>query len=277
MFYLIRRKVALAFFAVFVSPVLAEINHGTERLKQVVTTIDGGGSTTNTISYNERGLQSRYDIIVNAGLGGEFTNTVVFSYDERGQISKLVSDSVTPFGNETWVYDYVYDAESGTKLQKINGSSDLGTLSEKVFEYDAKGRILGMKFSWTTKDGLTAREDHVLSYDASGRIHRNVRTLVSSLGEETGGFEITHDETVAPISYVEIEPGGGTETGTFQRSGEWVKKVGVVSYSGSETQRVETVSTFESGGCLVPDVSDGFIVETVFNGPDGLYFPDICR
>lgn len=254
----------------------ARADEGSLRRAVVVSMVEGGGTTTNQISYNERGLRSSYDITTKAPVGGEIVTKVTFVYDERDQVRQMTSRMQSQFGAEQWDYTYSYDASDPPMLITVSGSST-GSHSTKQFSYDDAGRIIGMNMTLTQADGQVISDTHVLTYDPQGRVSHSSRSFTNSQGTARGGFDLTYGPDDAPIAFTVSEPFGATIEATISRDPQAVITRGTVIPTGSQPLGIETIAEFENGLCRIPKATDGIIVEELFNGSGDFYPADMCR
>lgn len=249
---------------------------GSMRVTTVVSSIEGGGTTTNQINYNERGLVSGYVITTDAPVVGTMIITVEFSFDNLNQITRLQTDMQSSFGSEQWDFTYNYDGSDPPLLISVEGSNNIGTTATKLFTYD-EDRVIGLNSSVVTPDGQTASDIHVLTYDANGRIVSNARTYTNSEGTAPGGYDIEFGPDGAPIGYTQSEPFGGVTEAQITRTQLGITEESTTVFPDGSSVGAQTVSQFQPGPCRIPKLTDGYTIETIFDTPNGFFPADGCR
>ena len=190
-----------------------------------------------------------------------YTQTTVFSYNNKGLPIKLVNTVNRTNANETNVYDYTYD-DHGNMLSKVRTDPN-GKTYNYHYTYDDNGNLIEMNYSTssnqTSKDVYTYDDNGVLlqyvttnlggrtttcvyTYDASGNLIKEVKTSQNSQSDSTvtvETYEYVYDtdgnlvrEILPAIAGAPAEYGN---TYTYDSQGNLTKVVKIHFDSKSET------------------------------------------
>jgi len=254
---------------VFGTSIAAADEMGTSRVSLVVATLEGGGTSTNTISYDSDGLVVAYDIEIEGPMS--FTYNWVFIYNANDQVEKIVTEVNTPFGGRTDEGMYTYEAGTD-RLINVQVSTSNGDNILKTFSYGEDGRLTGMTME-TSGQGGSATEVHTVIYNEQERLTGTAFTADGITGRDAGGYSMIYDDDGRPLSYVFKRLFQPEAAGVFS----YEPNIIITNETGGISGTTEIISTFTPGPCRIPEITDGFIIETIFNGPPGFYADAACR
>ncbi len=248
---------------------------GTIRLATVVTTQQGGGTTTNTISYNARGLPSQYDI-KGSGLIG-ISGTVNLTYNADDQIVRMESTFASLFGEQTEETYYTYETTGARRLISVQSTVSNGYTFLKQFSYSPDGRVVGMTMQGDGPDGPISAA-YTVDYDDAGRIASSAHTYSAGQISDAGFYNVVYDDDGALLSHTSRQPLNEQISATYIHTQlTMTVRETMGGAEGDAGLFSEKVSTFASGPCRVPQINDGFTVEQIFNGPPGFNPDGFCR
>lgn len=250
----------------------ANAENGTMRLSSISTTQPDGNVSTETITYDNNGFISSTDSSAKTAFG---TTTVVriFTYDEFGQISKIVNDMAVSGNNSTETTDFKYDTETHRRLLSAQTQHTNGEMMLELYGYDDDGRLNGITRTTKGVDSVGYSEEHILGYDQSGYIVKNEINRIENGKTFLGGYSVTYDNQGRMISYIDEVVSSVPTTATIAYMDDMKTVVNIVVH---DNQTAVTYN-YENATCKIMNDTDGLVVHKVFQGPGLIGFIPICK
>lgn len=248
---------------------------GTERVTSVVSTQSNGAVLTNAISYNAQGLPAQYDITSSGPVS--MTIATNLTYNTDNQIIRLEAKTESPFGTQTDEATYTYAPNDDGRLISVQTIVSNGYTITKQFAYGTDGRVIGMTMEGVGPDGPISAT-HSLVYDELGRIIRNNQTHTANGSQHTSFYDVMYDEEGTVIAHTKKQPLSAEVSGTYSYTPQTITvNETTPSSDGIAGLSVAIVSTYAPGPCVIPRITDGFVVEQIFNAPPGFVPETGCR
>ena len=119
---------------------------------------------------------------------------------------------------------------------------------------------------------------HSLVYDEAGRIIRNDQTHTANGTQHIGFYDVKYDEQGAVVGHIKQQPLSAEVRGTYSYGPQTITvNETTASSDGIAGLSTAMVSTYAPGPCIIPKITDGFVIEQIFNGAPGFVPETGCR
>ncbi|KAB7610499.1 hypothetical protein F9L33_14465 [Amylibacter sp. SFDW26] len=229
----------------------------------------------NSISYNEQGLPSRYDIAPVDPDVDYAKTTFEFEYRDDGQLIRRISYAQVPNGSPKWTHEFAYNSQTPPLLIRVDGTSSFGEKDQRTYTYDAQNRPMSVAQIHTTHTGENIKSSTSFTYGSDGNILSG--TITNSTSADTGKFQIQYDENGLEVGSVHTVPNEGSIEAKITRSDNNKTEVQTFTGPNNTVSAQKIVSQYEVSSCRIPKLTDGFVVMALFDHPTGFNPSDACK
>ncbi|KAG1713722.1 hypothetical protein GQR58_002192 [Nymphon striatum] len=267
-------QMSLAILWVCLAPIsiLAQ-DYGNERRATLHATLPNGGELNAQWTYDDQGLVTMIERETTVQ-GQIITETETLTYNDALQVLTHHVETLLPFvPPQIWDHSYVYEND---QLVRIEATANDGTQLTKTFGYDDAGRILSRETVITTNAAVPSTSSVQLQFNDDGLVTGQIETDTS--GSQTGEATITFSGD-RPVSFTRTRPREGTVTGTTTYYDDRIVSNELHTPAQAEglAFELDITSKFEAGPCIIPTLSDGIVIDRIFDSHNGFYPSAACR